>query len=113
MKSLAYSAHTYWCAARRIRSGTADSRDTSDLMVILRNAGPSESLFRGIVDAMDEAIDQHVPLNISDDDARELGWAIAERDDMEEARWAKYPSFVLEGEPEVCSLTIAKVVGNG
>lgn len=113
MTALAYAANAYWCAARRVRSGTANSDDANDLMLILRNFETPDSLFCGVVDAMSYAIDNSAPLSISDDDARELAWAINERNEMEEARWSEHPSHMFDSDPEVRPLRLGEVGRNG
>lgn len=117
MSVLSYAATAYWKAAHCVRSGLSTSPERTaaaeDLLVILSNLEYPASLYRGAADAMNKALDRGVQMTISDDAARELQYALAERDEMEEERWSDLPYTMADGEPEVRYLRIGENASNG
>lgn len=120
MTSLSYAAHAYWTAALNVRSGDATSEDLAenleDLMAILSNLEFPDTLYLGAVHAMNAALDRGFHPTISDDNARDLEYALSARDEMEEERWAANPPAMDDAEPEVVylnGLRGAEVARNG
>lgn len=113
MSLLAYAANAYWKAARSVRSGMPSGENIEDLVLILRNLEYPDSLYRGAADAMDKALDLGVMPILSEDEERDLKYALDARDEMEEDRWSALPHSMQDAEPEVLYLSEARAVRNG